>query len=62
MLQSYLEEGTKLSTEVLGGRDLRGREETERKEMRQRENRWEESGMGGDGRDVQRVRKLNSGV
>jgi hypothetical protein len=41
---------------VEGGRDLGGRQEAEGKK------RGEEPGMGGDGGDVQRVRKLNRGV
>jgi hypothetical protein len=47
--------GNKMIKEVEGGRDLGRREMGERK-------KGEESGMGEDGEDVQRVRKLNRGV
>jgi hypothetical protein len=54
-LLSYLEGKTKKSEELEGGRDLGGREEGERK--------WGTgSGMGGEGEEVQRVRKLYRGT
>ena len=55
MLQSYLEGGTKNSWEETGVRDLGGEEEGEEK-------RGAGSGMGRDGGDIQRVRKLNKGM
>jgi hypothetical protein len=51
MLQFYLEGGTKESREVEGGRKRREGGE-----------RGAEPGMGGDGGDVQRERKMNRGV
>ena len=55
MRQSYLEGETIQSREVEAERELGGR-------RRERGKRGAESGMGGDGRDVQRVRKLIRGV
>jgi hypothetical protein len=52
MLQYYLEGVIKQLQKVEGRRDLKG------KEGRKRAG----SGMGGDGGDIQRVRKLNRGV
>jgi hypothetical protein len=54
MLQSFLEEGTKYSGEVKGGRDLLGIEEGRGKGAG--------SGMRGDRDDIERVRNLNTGV
>ena len=50
-----LRRGNKIIKRSRGERDVRGRKEGEGK-------RGAESGMGGDGGDVQRVRKLNRGV
>ena len=54
-LWSFLEGRTKYSQEVEGGRDLGGIEEEKGKG-------GAASGMGGNGDDIQRVRKLNRGV
>ena len=55
MLQSFLEQATKYSQDIEGGRDLGSRGEREGK-------MGAGSGMRGDRDDIQRVRKLNRGV
>ena len=59
MLQSYLE--GEQNNQVEGGREVEGRKELGEKEVWRGERRAE-SGMGRDGRNIQRVRKLNRGM